>query len=337
MRVVEPDPGAAHDVQRLFVEQFGTGAHQSPPARQVDGARRRGAAASRDGIRGRGTGGIVPHLRQRLAAGLQQQLQRTRGTRRRPIEHSRAAGVVPLSPGVHQNRDGVARRDEIEKHLHLGGLQRLALRIAVQHRRQRVDRREIIGEQLRHGHRGLEHHGRVNHVAEIQDPADCAGLHIDQQVVPVTIAMNRLAAQRAQCRHALLERGGHPLDRFAQIDRHDAGREFNELRKAAYVPRQTLRQRRMEKPPQRAVEAREHQPKIVQQGRGGRALRQQLPRQITHETDRVAAARGLDAADVRARLGRKHARHRKRRVLLGQVAQHADLTVRRFGAGVEDR
>ncbi len=126
-----------------------------------------------------------------------------------------------------------------------------------------------------------------------------------------------------------------PLDRFAQRDRPDVGREFNELGKAAHVPGQTLRQRRMEKPLQRAVEARERQPKIVQQGRGRRALRQQLPRQITHQTDRVAAARGLDAADVRARLGRKHARHRQRRVLLGQVAQHADLAVRRFGAGVE--
>jgi hypothetical protein len=66
------------------------------------------------------------------------------GTGRRPVDGPRAIGVVPRSESMHQNHDGVPRGDEIEQDVHIVGGQGQPLRIAAEHKGQRVRPHEIV-------------------------------------------------------------------------------------------------------------------------------------------------------------------------------------------------
>ena len=172
----------------------------------------------------------------------------------------------------------MARRDEIIKDLHVGGFQRLALRVTAQQQRQGVQRRQIVGEQFGHGNRGLQNQWRMNHVAEIQNSAKADPFGVDQEVMTMAIAVNRLTAQCAQSRHALLERRGHLLDPISERSGIYIRGEFHEFGKPPDVPRQALRERGMEEALQCAIQTREGVAEIAQQHRGGSAVREQFSR-----------------------------------------------------------
>jgi len=99
---------------------------------------------------------------------------------------------------MHEQGRSVACRDQIVQDLDLGALERLTKRVGLEHGGNRRERRKTFGEELRHGHRGLENPRRMDHVAEIQNAADGALRRVDQQILSVAIAMNGLAAQRAE-------------------------------------------------------------------------------------------------------------------------------------------
>ena len=106
----------------------------------------------------------------------------------------------------------------------------------------------------------------MNHVAEIQNAADGGACGIDQQVLAVAVAMDRLAAQRAQLRHALPEAQDGALGRAARGRRFDAGQILGELRQPAHVPGEALSQGRMKETLQRPVEPRQGLAQILRSG-----------------------------------------------------------------------
>jgi hypothetical protein len=135
-------------MQGLFVEELGAGSHQPMPPREIDGVRRGVCSGGRDDRcgHGKGSGRLVPGTSQRRNIAVQQSIERTRGVHRRCVQHVGALAVVMTPPGVHQNRNGMTRDDDVIERLHFVGLQGLAVGVAAQHLRQRVERRHRLGQ-----------------------------------------------------------------------------------------------------------------------------------------------------------------------------------------------
>ena len=240
---------------------------------------------------------------------------------------------MPAAPRMQQNGDGMPRRDEVEKHRDLGRLDRLDERVAFENGRHLIGCGQSFRQQFGHGHRRLQNQRRMNHVAEIQNPAHCTSRGINEQVAGVTITVNRLGTQSAQCRKPLLHRAEDFHDALPDAGRVDIGGVFDEFGQAADVPRDALSQSRVEETAQCPIDSSQGASDVHQQWRLRRDLRQQPPRDISHEACRVSDAVPLDAAQIRARLRCENSRYRQRRISFRQVAQYADLAVRRLRIG----
>ena len=146
--------------------------------------------------------------------------------------------------------------------------------------------------------------------------------------------MNRLAAQPAQCRQAFLQRAAHRFDVASDTGRLDAGGKLDQLRQATHIPRNPLRQCRMEEPAQRPIQSSEGRPQAAQHRFGRVHPGEQLARQIRRHAGRIAPVVLLHAPQVLALLGGDEFRHPQRSILLREVAQNAHLAVRGLGFGV---
>jgi hypothetical protein len=134
----------------------------------------------------------------------------------------------------------MAAENEVIEQLQLGGLDGCPAGISAEQKRQDLHGHPLLGEQLRHGYGGLEHPRGVHHVPEVEDSADPARARIDQDVVSMAVAMDCLAAQRAQGGKALLERGRGVLHAASQVGRLDIGGMLDQLRQPPDVPGQAL-------------------------------------------------------------------------------------------------
>lgn len=171
----------------------------------------------------------------------------------------------------------MTRRDDVVQQLHLLGLQGLALRIALQHGCNRIQRRRRLRQQLRHRNRRLENQRRVNHIAKIQNAADRLAVCIHQQVARMAVSVDGLAAQAAQPRQTGAKGTRDLVDRFTQRHRFDGGAEFRQLAKPPHIPRQAPRQGWMKETLQSAVQPRQSAAGVLQQSRTGRGIGQQAP------------------------------------------------------------
>src|SRR5712672_1718798 len=97
----------------------------------------------------------------------------------------------------------------------------------------------------------------MNHVPEVQDPADRAAGGVDQQVCRMAISMYRLAAQRPDGRQPLFERQDHLLHRMPYAVGLDVRSEFHEFGQTTYIPGDALGERRMEESLQRLIDPRQ--------------------------------------------------------------------------------
>ena len=149
LRVVQPHPRAAHEVQGLFVEQLGAGAHQPMPPREIDrSAPRRRATRRRCDATVRPRAGSRPP-RATLAVSAcrsrrSNRCERCRGACRRLVEHPGALAVMLASPRVHQHGHGMTRGDDVVEQLHLVGLQGAGPARSLQHRGHRLERRQPL-------------------------------------------------------------------------------------------------------------------------------------------------------------------------------------------------
>ena len=139
----------------------------------------------------------------------------------------------------------------------------------------------------------------MNHVAEIQNPADRLPAPAStSKLCRVAIAMDGLAAQRAQRRAGVPRNAADTLvDARAAPPIRCSGAILGELGQPPHVPGQAPRQRRMEKTLQRAIEPRQSVAEILQQPARRRRLGQQPARAgNSMQTGRVDAVAALDAA-----------------------------------------
>src|ERR1700761_667411 len=92
----------------------------------------------------------------------------------------------------------------------------------------------------------------------------------------------------------------------------------------------------MKKTLQGMIEAREGVSHVLEKARAGRDLGEQPARQKADETGGVlGAVLADDLAGLLAERGREKARYRQRRILFGQVPQHAQLAVDGLGSRLE--
>src|SRR5580698_9170271 len=97
-------------MQWLFVEQLGTGPHESMTPRKIGG--RCGGVRSRGA---RGAGRCVPGAADGLTVELPQVKQRTLRVYAGLVQDECALGIVPSTPGVHQYGYGMAGGDDVEE------------------------------------------------------------------------------------------------------------------------------------------------------------------------------------------------------------------------------
>jgi hypothetical protein len=187
----QPDAVAAHDVERLGVEQQRLRAHRPlAPLQQGVAAL---AQLRREPDR------LQAQLPQRFVAALEGGEQREAAGPLQPIDRfvGRGAARVP-QPADH----GTAEQPDLHELGHQLGLVRLQRGdeiVAAQHRGEDV--RGIAGPGQAFGNHdgGIQHQGAVHHVAEIDDARDAPAL-VDQHVPGVDIGMDDLGAERPQLR-----------------------------------------------------------------------------------------------------------------------------------------
>jgi len=78
----------------------------------------------------------------------------------------------------------MARGDDVEQQLHLIGLQSLALRIARSTAATESNGDTASVNSLRHRDRRLEYPRRMNHVAEVENPADRLAVGVTSKLAP---------------------------------------------------------------------------------------------------------------------------------------------------------
>ncbi len=271
---------------------------------------------------------------QGLAIHAQHLKQRTRGVRGSRLQRMRTLRIVQPAPGMHQHRGGMARADDVEQQFDIIAPQRLALRIALQHGGQRIERHRALRQELGHRHRRLEYQGRVDHVAEIQNSADRLS-RIDQQIARVAVAMNGLTAQAAKPRLTAAKGAGHPLHRAAQRRGFDGAAEFHEFAETPHVPGQAPRQRGMKKSLQGTVEPCQGGTQVSQQGGAGRRTGQELPGQIAHQAGGVVHPIATETAQRLPVQGGEQPRHRQAGILFGQMIENRYQAVAAVGVGGE--
>ena len=256
LRVVQPDSGPAHEMQRLVVEQLGA----RPISRWRRAARSTGCAA--------GAAAPVPaascHARPSAPGD--------------PVCSSRPSETCGCAAKPHPalgRLEGRARRRQActnsvtawraammsYSNLDFCGLQRTdsARSLAAPRPWPRAARAASVNNSDM-ATAGSNDERRMNHVAEIENPADRLSCGIHQQVGRVAVAVDGLTAKAAKPGQAMSERQRRLRRPIARTDRRfDVRAEFREFGQAPHVPGQAPRQATDERSP--AVRGR-HGPRV---------------------------------------------------------------------------
>src|SRR6266478_3276378 len=118
-------------------------------------------------------------------------------------------------PRMDHDRDGVPACNEVIEDVDIGRSERLETPIPLENGGQIVGLRQCLREELGHGHGGLQSHGPMNHVPEVQDSAHGAAGGVDQQVCRMAIAVYRLAAQPPEDRKSTRLNSSHSQISYA--------------------------------------------------------------------------------------------------------------------------